>query len=135
MIEMSPPPCGILTGAVAAGLSPVEHRLDPATHSAGRLRLRGPDWFEHPQDKSCINGSDREVPNPRIDVGVEGRWPLRPMFRPAPAGLVRSDQLFGAGTDRNAAGLSEPLCGAGGISHLDRVRSFKSLPARLRGQL
>src|SRR5438105_235056 len=133
MIEMSPPACGILSGAIAAGLGPVEHRLDPAAHSAGRLRLRGPDRLEHLQNESCINGGDRQLPNHRIDVGLEGRWPLRPMLCVAPAGLMRSDQLFGAGTERNAAGLSEPLCGASGISRLDRVRSFKSMPARLRG--
>jgi len=95
VIEVASPSGRVFSEAIAAGRRPVEHAFDPTPDPAGRLRLRGPDRFQHLHDKPDVDRLHRQLADRRVGEGGQRLPPLRLLLAAPPAGRVCVDIALG----------------------------------------
>src|SRR5262245_2334615 len=93
---MPAPARRVLAVTKAARLRPIEHRLDPTTHSRSSLGLRRPQRLDRLHHHGYFDFGNRHGPKFRRNVSCECILPLLTMFGVVPAYFVGLD--VGAGT-------------------------------------
>ena len=127
MVEVSPPPGGVLPCSVARSRSGVENHLDTSPKARPRLVSRGPQWLEDAQNVLSCDRVDGLVPE-RRGILSQGHSPCGPVGLAAPAGLLRLYELIGEGSERGyRTSNSFALC--------DWIRAGRTLLAAVNGQI
>ena len=125
VFQVAAPARRVLAGAVAARRRPIEDAFNSAAHPARRFRLHRPYRLDRAQHEPDIDRLHRQAAEHGIDVGIEGRRPLRGVLGVAPAGLVRIDVLLGASGEAHRPGRVEHGRGTTSATPLQRINPIE----------
>src|SRR5258708_5341600 len=90
VVEVAPPPGGVLARAMAVHPRPIQYGFDPAADAASRLVLLGPDRLQDLHHQASVDVVDRQLADDRRSVGVESVAPLLAVLGVPPACFMGS---------------------------------------------
>src|SRR6516225_2372941 len=106
---MAAPARRIVAGTVFTEFRPIEDDLNAAADPAGGVGLVLPDRLQAFEHQRRVDVLHWQIADDGMDVAIERVAPLLPMFRIAPAGLMRGDISLGALPEGNRPGFLDQL--------------------------
>src|SRR5262249_4346009 len=101
MFKVTAPSRWVLARAIAAHLRPIEDALDPAAYPGRRLNFALPQWLDHLHYQLRVDGVYWQITDHRIHMLGKAVFPLPPVHRAAPAGLMARDERISAFLERH----------------------------------